>query len=77
MLDVSSAAVLATIQLEEEPRSLAFSADGTRVFVSAPRSGDVVVIDALGRAPLGSVRTGAGPHGLAWSEGGRRAAGSP
>ncbi len=77
VLDVSSAAVLATIQLDEEPRSLAFSADGAKLFVSTPRSGAVVVIDALGRAPLGSVRTGAGPHGLAWSEGGRRAAGSP
>ncbi len=77
VLDVASAAVLATIQLDEEPRSLAFSSDGARVFVSTPHSGDVVVIDAPARMPLGSVRTGAGPHGLAWSEGGRRAAGSP
>jgi YVTN family beta-propeller protein len=69
-----TAAVLETIDLAVEPRSIVFSAAGDRAFVSSPRSHEVYMIDVATRTVLGSFRSGSAPHGLAWSDwGGARA----
>ena len=64
VLDVAAASLLHTIELDVEPRSIAFSADGQRAFVTAPRSHQVYVIDVPTRSVLSSFRTGSAPHGL-------------
>ena len=74
VIDVASAAVLETIELAVEPRSIVFSAAGDRAFVSSPLSHEVYMIDVATRTVLGSFRSGSAPHGLAWSHlGGARA----
>ena len=67
VLDVASAAVLARIPIEGDPRSIAFSDDGALAFVSVPRRHRVDVIDVATRAVIGSLDEAIAPTGLAWS----------
>lgn len=67
VLDVASAAVIARIPIDGEPRSLAFSDDGKRVFVSVPSRHRVDVIDVSDREVIGSLDGARGPAGVAWS----------
>lgn len=68
VFDVASAALLDTLRLEGEPRSLAFSEDGALAFVSLPADGRIAVIDVAARRVVESVPTGDGPHGVAWGD---------
>jgi YVTN family beta-propeller protein len=68
VLDVASAAVLARIPIDGEPRSLTFSDDGTQVFVSVPSRHRVDVLDVSEREVIGSLDAGRGPAGVAWSD---------
>ncbi len=66
VLDRVSAAVLAHIPFDTEPRSIAFSTSGAAAFVSAPQRHRVYVIDAATREVVDRLEAGSLPGGLAW-----------
>lgn len=66
VLDVVSAAVLARIPFDAEPRSIAFSASGAAAFVSAPQGHQVYVIDTGTREIVDTLDAGSLPSGVAW-----------
>ena len=76
VLDVASAAVIARIPIDGEPRSLTFSDDGAQVFISVPSRHRVDVIDVSAREVIGSLDGARGPAGVAWSDHGTSLRGS-
>lgn len=66
VLDVSSAAVLATVPIDGEPRSIAFSPSGNVAFVSSTSRNQVHVIDVATRDIVDTLESADLPSGLAW-----------
>lgn len=72
VLDIEMEAVVDTLRVPGFPIRVAFGRHGRRAIVSAPRAGEVAIIDAPNRRVLSRLEVGAKPIGVV-TDGARRA----
>jgi DNA-binding beta-propeller fold protein YncE len=68
VLEVSSGAVLADIEVPGEPDAITFSADGHHAYVASPGASRVFAIDVGTRMVTETLDSGSRSRGLAWSQ---------
>lgn len=67
VIERASGAVLARIEVPGEPRSVTFSSDGRRAWVSSPDGQRVFSVDVRTYRLTGDLAAGSRPGGIAWS----------